>query len=186
MSKQGHITRMTMLTFPEKTFPLPPRTCPRSGFVPEQTSCARALCEDIRHFLSEASINEQCLCEDFPKKLFGVSPASESAEKSFSMQMFAEHLYEKANLFLWRFEGIIQKMRVSTGRLRLKSVHDKGTILSKKRTTFGVELKMGTGRCLYPTRRMVAGSGPETFFLSDLAGSPRRKRERIFFAQPSD
>jgi hypothetical protein len=33
------------------------------------------------------------------------------------MQKLGEHLYEKANLFLWHFEGKIQKMRVSTGRL---------------------------------------------------------------------
>ena len=42
--------------------------------------------------------------------------------------------------------------------------HDKGTIFAKKQTTFGVELKMGTGVVLYPNRRMVSGRGPETFF----------------------
>ena len=98
-----------MLTFPEKTFPLPPRTCPRSGFVPEQTSCARALCEDFRQFLSAPSITEHGLCEDFPKILLDGSPVAGSAEKSLFMQKLGEHLHEKENLFLWHFEGKIQK-----------------------------------------------------------------------------
>ena len=108
---------MIMPIFPQKTFPLPPLVTPRSDFMLEQTTTARALFEDFRHFLSESSITGHVLCEDFPKILFGGSPASGSAEKSFSMQMFGEHLYEKANLFLWHFEGKIQKMRVSRGRL---------------------------------------------------------------------
>jgi hypothetical protein len=83
----------------------------------ELSTFSRALCEDFRHFLSKPSITEHVLCEDFPIILFGGAPATGSAEKSFSMQMFGEHLYEKANLFLWHFEGKIQKMRVSRGRL---------------------------------------------------------------------
>ena len=78
---------------------------------------ARALCEDFRHFLSEASITGHGLCEDFPKILFGGPPDAGSAEKSFSMQMFGEHVREKANIFLWHFEGKTQKMRVRRGRL---------------------------------------------------------------------
>jgi hypothetical protein len=78
---------------------------------------SRALCEDFRHLFSKASITGHGLCEDFPKILFGGSPASESAEKSLFMQKPGEHLYEKANLFLWHFEGKIQKMRVRRGRL---------------------------------------------------------------------
>ena len=87
------------------------------GVMLEQKAYAHALCEDIRHFLSKPSITEHGLCEDFPKILFGGSPASGSAEKSLFMQKLGEHLYEKANLLLWHFEGKIQKMRVSRGRL---------------------------------------------------------------------
>ena len=83
----------------------------------EPSLYARALCEDFRYFLSAPSITGQCLCEDFPKILFGGSPASESAEKSLFMQKLGVHLHEKENLFLWHFEGKIQKMRVSRGRL---------------------------------------------------------------------
>ena len=108
---------MTMLTFPEKTFPTLSRTCPRFDFMLEQTSCARALCEDFRHFLSEPSITGYRLCEDFPIILFGGAPAAGYAEKSFSMQMFGEHVRAKANLVLWHFEGKNQKMRVRRGRL---------------------------------------------------------------------
>jgi len=78
---------------------------------------SRALCEDFRHFLSASSIIGHCLCEDFPKILFGGPPAAGYAEKSFSMKMFGEHVREKANLFLWHFEGKNQKMRVRRGRL---------------------------------------------------------------------
>ena len=83
----------------------------------EQTVYARALCEDFRHFLSEPSITEHGLCEDFPKILFGGSPVAGIAEKSFSMKMFGEHIRANTNIFLWHFEGKIQKMRVSRGRL---------------------------------------------------------------------
>ena len=83
----------------------------------EFSAYARALCEDFRHFLSEPSITEHGLCEDFPKILFGGSLAAGSAEKSFSMKKFGEHVRTKANLFLWHFEGKNQKMRVSRGRL---------------------------------------------------------------------
>ena len=106
-----------MLTFPEISFLSPPRTSPRSDFMLEQMSCARALCEDNRHCLSESSITEHGLCEDFPKNLFGGPPAAGSAEKSFSMKMFGEHVRAKTNLFLWHFEGKNQKMRVRRGRL---------------------------------------------------------------------
>ena len=106
-----------MLTFPEISFLSPPRTSPRSDFMLEQTSCARALCEDFRHFLSEPSITVHSLCEDFPIFLFGGSPVAGYAEKSFSMQMFGEHVRAKTNLFLWHFEGKNQKMRVRRGRL---------------------------------------------------------------------
>ena len=44
-------------------------------------------------------------------------PATGSAEKSFSMKMFGEHVRAKTNLFLWHFEGKNQKMRVRRGRL---------------------------------------------------------------------
>ena len=108
---------MTMRTFPEISFLSPPRTSPRSDFMLTQTACARALCEDFRRFFSEPSITGHGLCEDFPKILFGGPPASGSAEKSFSMKMFGEHVREKANLFLCRFEGKNQKMRVRRGRL---------------------------------------------------------------------
>lgn len=83
----------------------------------ELSTFSRALCEDIRHFLSEASITGHGLCEDFPKILFGGSPTAGSAEKSLFMQKLGEHLRAKTNLFLWHFEGKIQKMRVSRGRL---------------------------------------------------------------------
>ena len=83
----------------------------------EQTSTARALCEDFRQFLSELSINEHGLCEDFPKILFGGSPASGSAEKSLFMQKLGDHVRTPKHGVLCRFEGKIQKMRVSTGRL---------------------------------------------------------------------
>ena len=108
---------MTMLTFPEISFLSPPLATPPSDFILEQTSFARALCEDIRQFLSELSITEHGLCEDFPKILFGGPPAAGSAEKSFSMKMFGEHVRAKTNLFLWHFEGKNQKMRVRRGRL---------------------------------------------------------------------
>ena len=106
-----------MLTFPEISFLSPPRTSPRSDFMLEQMSCARALCEDFQHFLFESSITEHGLCEDFPKILFGGSPASGSAEKSLFMRKLGDHVRTKKHLFLWHFEGKIQKMRVSTGRL---------------------------------------------------------------------
>jgi hypothetical protein len=90
----------------------------RDHFVLGDSSAfARALCEDIQHFLSEPSITGHCLCEDFPIFLFGRPPATGSAEKSFSMKMFGEHVRTKANLFLWHFEGKNQKMRVRRGRL---------------------------------------------------------------------
>ena len=41
------------------------------------------------------SITEHGLCEDFPKNLFGGPPAAGSAEKSFSMKMFGEHVRAK-------------------------------------------------------------------------------------------
>jgi len=83
----------------------------------EFSTYARALCEDIRHFLSKVGITGHGLCEDFPIFLFGRPPATGSAEKSFSMQMFGEHVRAKTNLFLWHFEGKNQKMRVRRGRL---------------------------------------------------------------------
>jgi hypothetical protein len=86
-----------------------------NGFV--LFACFLALCEDFRHFLSELSITEHGLCEDFPIFLFGGSPAAGYTEKSFSMKMFGEHVRTKANLFLWHFEGKNQKMRVRRGRL---------------------------------------------------------------------
>ena len=46
------------------------------GVILEQTTYARALCEDFRHFLSEPSISEHRLCEDFPIILFGCSPTT--------------------------------------------------------------------------------------------------------------
>jgi hypothetical protein len=70
---------------------------------------ARALCEVFRHFLSEPSITGHCLCEDFPKFLFGRPPAAGIAEKSFSMKMFGEHIRANTNIFLWHFEAKIQK-----------------------------------------------------------------------------
>jgi len=82
-----------------------------------ETAHARALCEDFRHFLSEPSITLHCLCEDFPKFLFDCPLAAGSAEKSFSMKMFGGHIRANTNIFLWHFEGKIQKMRVSRGRL---------------------------------------------------------------------
>ena len=83
----------------------------------ELSPYARTLCEDFRQFLSELSIIGHGLCEDFPIILFGGSPVAGCAEKSLFMQKLGEHLYEKENLFLWHFEGKIQKMRVSRGRL---------------------------------------------------------------------
>ena len=83
----------------------------------ELSGCTRALCEVFRHFLSKPSITGHRLCEDFPKILFGGPPAAGSAEKSFSMKMFGEHVRANANLFLWHFEGKNQKMRVRRGRL---------------------------------------------------------------------
>ena len=87
------------------------------GVMLEQKAYAHALCEDIRQFLSEVGITGHGLCEDFPIILFGGSPAAGSAEKSFSMKMFGEHVRAKTNLFLWHFEGKNQKMRVRRGRL---------------------------------------------------------------------
>ena len=84
---------------------------------PGRLTYAHVLCEDFRHFLSELSITGHGLCEDFPKNLFGGPPAAGSAEKSFSMKMFGEHVRAKTNLFLWHFEGKNQKMRVRRGRL---------------------------------------------------------------------
>ena len=92
-------------------------TIPRVPHGHPFSTYARALCEVFRLFLSELSITGHGLCEDFPKNLFGGPPAAGSAEKSFSMKMFGEHVREKANLFLWHFEGKNQKMRVSRGRL---------------------------------------------------------------------
>jgi len=106
-----------MLTFPEKSFTTPSLAYLIVGDGHPFSTYACALYEDSRHFLSSPSIIEHYLCEDFPKFLFGDSPAAGSAEESFSMKTFGEHVRAKANLFLWHFEGKIQKMRVRRGRL---------------------------------------------------------------------
>ena len=128
---------------------------------------ARALCEDFRHFLSTQSITEHCLCEDFPIILFGGPPASGSAEKSLFMRKLGDHVRTSKHGVLCRFEGKIQKMRVSTGRWFEQVAHDTGTIFAKKQTTFGVELKMGTGVVLYPKRRMAPGRGSGIRFVKN-------------------
>ena len=92
-------------------------TIPRVPHGHPFSTYAHALCELFRHFLSSPSITGHCLCEDFPIILFGGLPAAGYAEKSFSMQMFGEHVRAKTNLFLCRFEGKNQKMRVRRGRL---------------------------------------------------------------------
>ena len=63
-------TCCTMLTFPEISFPSPSLATPWFVFMLEQTSSARALREDIRHFLPTPSITGHCLCEDFRKDDF--------------------------------------------------------------------------------------------------------------------
>ena len=107
----------TMLSFPENLFPhYPSHDTSRAMSLPFLTyTCV--LCEDFLHFLSTPSITGHCLCEEIPKKLFGGPPATGSAEKSFSMKMYGEHVRTKTNLFLWHFEGKNQKMRVRRGRL---------------------------------------------------------------------
>ena len=113
----GRSLHPLMLSFPDNSFSSPAFTAQTFGVMLAQMSSARTLCEDIQHFLFKPSITGHGLCEDFPKILFGGPPAAGSAEKSFSMKMFGEHVHAKTNLFLWHFEGKNQKMRVSTGRL---------------------------------------------------------------------
>ena len=170
--------RMTMLTFPENSFPSPLLAIPWFAFMLEQTSSVLALCEVFLHFLSEPSITGHGLCEEFPKILFGESPAAGSAEKSLFMRKLGDHVRTPKHGVLCRFEGKIQKMRVSTGRLFEQVAHDKGTIFAKKQTTFGVELKMGTGVVLYPKRRMGSGRGPGIRFVKGFSGFSAEKKRR--------
>ena len=114
----------------------------------ELSTFSRALCEDFRQFLSKPSITEHGLCEDFPNILFGGSPVAGSAEKSLFMQKLGEHLYEKANLFLWHFEGKIQKSASEHRTFVRTHLEKQGTIFAKKATFLGLPLKTGTGRHL--------------------------------------
>ena len=69
-------------------------------------------------------------------------------------------------------------MRVSRGRLFEQMAHDTGTIFAKKQTTFGVELKMGTGVVLYPKRRMARGRGSGIRFVKGFSGFSAEKKEK--------
>ena len=114
--REPYLLRLCQLS-PKKLFPHHPSRTSSRGMGYHCLTFSRALCEDFRYFLSAPSITGHCLCEDFPKILFGGSPASESAEKSLFMRKLGDHVRTKKHLFLWHFEGKIQKMRVSRGRL---------------------------------------------------------------------
>jgi len=103
-------TCCTMLTFPEISFPSPSLATPWFVFMLEQTSSARALCEDFRHFLSMPSITGHTLCEDFPIFLFGGigAPGIWQRKVRISRNMVSNHTHIRTGA-LWSVSSNMAK-----------------------------------------------------------------------------
>ena len=131
----------------------------------EFSAYARALCEDFRHFLSEASITGHGLCEDFPNYFSAVHRLPWARRKVFICECLTGKYGSKTTcscgILRLKFKKCEWVEVVCSNKARLVGDH-----IRINANNSGIKFKKGSGVYQCPKRRMAGGRGRGTWFVN--------------------